>query len=60
LIHRKGRVYSRLQIIESLNGIDYMATERSVDVQVVGLRKKLMILKDYLETVRGIGYRMKD
>jgi DNA-binding response OmpR family regulator len=60
LIHRKGRVYSRMQIIESLNGIDYMATERSVDVQVVGLRKKLMILKDYLETVRGVGYRMKD
>lgn len=60
LIYRKGRVYSRMQIIETLNGIDYMATERSVDVQIVGLRKKLMVLKDYLETVRGVGYRMKD
>lgn len=59
-ITRKGKVYSRNQIIEKLNGMDYMATERSVDVQIVGLRKKMGNLKNYLETVRGVGYRMKD
>ncbi|WP_224994934.1 response regulator transcription factor [Cesiribacter sp. SM1] len=59
LISRKGKVYSRNQIIENLNGMDCGATERSVDVQVVGLRKKIEPLRSYLETVRGIGYRMR-
>lgn len=60
LISRPGKVFSRSQIIEKLNGIDYIATERSVDVQVVGLRKKIGKYKGYLETVRGVGYRIKD
>lgn len=60
LISRPGRVYSRNQIMEKLNGIDYFATERSIDVQVAGLRKKLGPYKDYLETVRGVGYRMQE
>ncbi|MBC7923111.1 MAG: response regulator transcription factor [Ferruginibacter sp.] len=60
LISRPGKVYSRNQIIEKLNGMDYFATERSIDVQVVGLRKKLGKYKDYLETVRGVGYRMQE
>ncbi|GAB3221147.1 response regulator transcription factor [Spirosoma arcticum] len=60
LISRQGRVYSRNQIMEKLNGIDYFATERSIDVQVAGLRKKLGPYKDYLETVRGVGYRMQE
>ncbi|MEM7109903.1 MAG: response regulator transcription factor [Bacteroidota bacterium] len=58
--NRPGKVYSRNQIIEKLNGIDYIVTERSIDVQIVGLRKKLGKYKDYLETVRGIGYRLKE
>ena len=60
LINRPGKVYTRNQIIEKLNGLDYFATERSIDVQVVGLRKKLGKYKDYLETVRGVGYRMQE
>lgn len=60
LISRPGRVYSRNQIMEKLNGIDYFATERSIDVQVAGLRKKLGPYKDFLETVRGVGYRMQE
>jgi DNA-binding response OmpR family regulator len=60
LISRPGRVHSRNQIMEKLNGIDYFATERSIDVQVAGLRKKLGPYKDYLETVRGVGYRMQE
>ena len=59
-VNKPGKVYSRNQIIEKLNGIDYIVTERSIDVQIVGLRKKLGKYSDYLETVRGIGYRLKE
>ncbi|MEM9832715.1 MAG: response regulator transcription factor [Bacteroidota bacterium] len=59
-VAKPGRVYSRHQIIEKLNGLDYIVTERSIDVQIVGLRKKLGKYKDYLETVRGVGYRLSD
>jgi DNA-binding response OmpR family regulator len=55
-----GRVFQRNAIIEKINGIDYYATERSVDVLVVGLRKKLGEFKKYLETVRGVGYRFSE
>ncbi|CCH51558.1 Phosphate regulon transcriptional regulatory protein phoB [Fibrisoma limi BUZ 3] len=60
LISKPGRVYTRNQIMEKVNGMDYFATERSIDVQVAGLRKKLGPYKDYLETVRGVGYRMQE
>lgn len=59
LVH-PGRVFQRNAIIEKINGIDYYATERSVDVLVVGLRKKLGEFRKYLETVRGVGYRFSD
>lgn len=52
-----GKVFSRNQIIEKINGPQYFATERSIDVQIVGLRKKLGIYKDAIETVRSVGYR---
>jgi two-component system alkaline phosphatase synthesis response regulator PhoP len=52
-----GKVFSRNQIIEKINGPQYFATERSTDVQIVGLRKKLGLYKDAIETVRSIGYR---
>lgn len=52
-----GKVFSRNQIIEKINGPQYFATERSTDVQVVGLRKKLGVYKDAIETVRSVGYR---
>ncbi|MEM1002996.1 MAG: winged helix-turn-helix domain-containing protein, partial [Bacteroidota bacterium] len=35
-------------------------TERSIDVQIVGLRKKMGKHKDHLETVRGVGYRLRE
>lgn len=59
-INRPGKVFTRNQIIEKLSGIDYIVTERSIDVQIVGLRKKMGKHKDYLETVRGVGYRLKE
>jgi two-component system alkaline phosphatase synthesis response regulator PhoP len=52
-----GKVFSRNQLIERINGPQYFATERSTDVQIVGLRKKLGNYKDAIETVRSVGYR---
>jgi len=57
LAKRPGKVFSRNQIIELMNGEDYWATERSVDVQVVGLRKKMGKYRNMIETVRSVGYR---
>ena len=60
LARRPGRVFSREQIISAVKGDDYAVTERSVDVQIVSLRKKLGKSGDTIETVRGVGYRLKD
>jgi two-component system phosphate regulon response regulator PhoB len=54
-----GRVFSRGQLIAAIHGPDYPVTDRSVDVQILGLRKKLGEAGDLIETIRGIGYRMK-
>ncbi|MGA0368397.1 MAG: winged helix-turn-helix domain-containing protein, partial [Kiritimatiellia bacterium] len=45
---------------DNVKGEDYAVTERSVDVQVVGLRKKLGEAAEYIETVRGVGYRARE
>ena len=60
LARQPGKVFSRNQIIERINGADYFATERSIDVQIVGLRKKLGPYKNALETVRSVGYRFDE
>jgi len=59
LARRPGWVFSRQQIIDGVRGYDYVITPRAVDVQVFGLRKKLGTSGECIETVRGIGYRMK-
>jgi len=59
LARRPGWVSTRSQIVDAVRGYDYPVTERSVDVQIVGLRKKLGPYGTYIETVRGVGYRMK-
>lgn len=59
LIKQPGLVFTRDQIVEGVHGDDYPVTDRSVDVQVVGLRKKLGACGAYIETVRGVGYRFK-
>jgi two-component system phosphate regulon response regulator PhoB len=56
---RPGWVFSRAQIVKGVHGDDYPASDRSVDVQVVSLRKKLGPCGKYLETVRGVGYRFR-
>jgi len=59
LAQNPGWVFSRNQIIDSVKGEDYPVTARSVDVQILGIRKKLGDSGSIIETVRGIGYRMK-
>jgi len=60
LARRPGWVFTRSQIVDMVRGDDYPVTDRSVDVQIVGLRKKLGPCGDYIETVRGVGYRFKE
>ena len=60
LARRPGWVFTRYQIVDAVHGEDYPVTERSLVVQVVGLRKKLGKAGEYIETVRGVGYRFRD
>ena len=60
LARRPGWVFTRSQIVQGVQGEDYAVSERAVDVQIVGLRKKLGPAGQYIETVRGVGYRLKD
>ena len=60
LAKRPGWVFTRQQIVDAIKGEDYPVTDRSVDVQVVGLRKKLGACGECVETVRGVGYRFKE
>lgn len=60
LARRPGWVFTRYQIVDAVHGENYPVTERSVDVQIVGLRKKLGEAGKLIETVRGVGYRFKE
>lgn len=59
LLRRPGVVFSRYQIVDAVHGADYPVTDRSVDVQIVGLRHKLGKYGEWIETVRGVGYRSR-
>jgi two-component system, OmpR family, alkaline phosphatase synthesis response regulator PhoP len=60
LARRPGWVFSREQIVDSTQGTNAVVTSRSVDVHVVSLRKKLGACGEWIETVRGVGYRFRD
>ncbi|MFP3928499.1 MAG: response regulator transcription factor [Desulfobacteraceae bacterium] len=60
LARRPGWVFTRTQIVDAVRGDDYPVTDRSVDVQIVGLRRKLGHAGSLVETVRGVGYRFKE
>jgi two-component system alkaline phosphatase synthesis response regulator PhoP len=60
LARRPGMVFSRYQIVDSLHGGNYVVTDRAIDVQITYLRKKLGSYRDYIQTVRGVGYRFQD
>ncbi len=53
-------VYTRAQLIDKIRGDDYPVTDRSIDFQIVGLRKKLGEANKYIKTVRSVGYRFLD
>ncbi len=55
-----GWVFTRNDIVDKVHGDNYPVTDRSIDVQIVGLRKKLGTAGKYIETVRGVGYRMQE
>jgi len=57
LASHQGWVFTRYQIMDAIRGEGYVVTERAIDVQIAGLRKKLGSHSDYIETVRGVGYR---
>ncbi|MHB0939356.1 MAG: response regulator [Armatimonadota bacterium] len=59
LARRAGWVFTRYQIVDAVRGDDYSVTERSVDVHIAALRKKLGAAGDAIETVRGVGYRFR-
>jgi two-component system alkaline phosphatase synthesis response regulator PhoP len=57
LASHQGWVFTRYQIMDAIRGEGYVVTERAIDVQIAGLRKKLGEFSSYIETVRGVGYR---
>lgn len=60
LIRHPGRVFSRSELIDAALGGDSLVLERTIDVHVRALRKKLDNHSDLIETVRGVGYRFRD
>jgi two-component system phosphate regulon response regulator PhoB len=59
LAGRPGWVMTRDQIVNGVRGADYAVTDRAVDFQIVGIRRKLGSHADCIETVRGVGYRFR-
>ncbi|HEY4761530.1 MAG TPA: response regulator [Thermoguttaceae bacterium] len=60
LAQRPGWVFTRYQISSQVHGGEHVVTDRSIDVQIVGLRKKLGSAGRYVETIREVGYRFKE
>ncbi len=60
LADKRGWVFTRGQIMDAIRGESYAVTDRSIDVVIVGLRKKLKHYAEVIETVRGVGYRFKE
>tara|TARA_B100001248_G_scaffold262733_1_gene261895 strand:- start:15324 stop:16016 length:693 start_codon:yes stop_codon:yes gene_type:complete len=60
LAMRPGWVFTRGQIVDAIRGENYAVTDRSIDFQMVGLRKKMGSAGEYIETVRGVGYKFRE
>lgn len=59
LLRNPGRAFSRMYLLDTIWGAEYVGGDRSVDNAILRLRKKLAELGDNIETVWGIGYRLK-
>ena len=60
LANHPGWVFTRSQLVAAVHGPDYPVTDRSIDVLIAGVRKKLGASNRLIETVRGVGYRFCD
>jgi two-component system phosphate regulon response regulator PhoB len=60
LATRPGRVFSRTELIDGVLGRDVAVEDRTIDVHITGLRKKLGGCSEWIETVRGFGYRFRE
>lgn len=60
LVMNQGKVVTRNQLLDDLHGDDAFVVDRNIDVHIAALRKKLGPNFDWIETVRGVGYRFKD
>jgi two-component system phosphate regulon response regulator PhoB len=60
LIRQPGRAFDRTELIDSALGEDTLVLERTIDVHIRALRKKIGHKADAIETVRGVGYRFKE
>lgn len=59
-MERRGRVQTRERLIDDVWGLDVEVTVRTVDTHVKRLRDKLGNARDYIETIRGVGYRFRE
>ena len=60
LVSRKGRVFTRNELLDSVCGPDAIVVDRTVDVHVAAVRRKLGRYGEYLMTVRGVGYKFAE
>lgn len=60
MIRQPGRAFTRAELIDGALGMDAMVLERTVDVHIRALRQKLGAHSSVIETVRGVGYRLRD
>lgn len=60
LIGNRGKVLTRNQLLDDINNDDSFIVDRNIDVHIASLRKKLGPTFDWIETVRGVGYRFRE
>ncbi|MCE9635698.1 MAG: response regulator [Planctomycetes bacterium] len=60
LVAKKGRVFSRNDLLDAVRGPDAVVTDRTIDVHVASVRRKLEEYGEYLVTVRGVGYKFAE
>jgi len=58
IVKGRGRVFTRDQLVDRAIGYNAVVTDRTIDVHITSLRRKLGNARDYVETVRGAGYRL--
>ena len=60
LIRQPGRAFTRAELVDAALGEDTFVLDRTIDVHIRALRKKMGEAGDFIETVRGVGYRFKE